>query len=488
MRRHLAAVVAAVMILIPPVGAPADTIEVNPGESIQAAIGAAVIDPNVDRVFVNCGVYYERVTMADQVTLEGAGSHCAVIDGGGDPNSPGSVVTIQNVGPTTRLEGFTIRNGISGLGGGVFIESSEVVVTRNVIEGNSAIDMGMGTFTGYGGGIHITTDLAAAGQQLVGTAAPTITRNTIRGNSADNSGGGIEVYFDDGSTISNNLILDNTAVQLGGGIDVFFSFPEITNNTIARNCVQPSMGTACASGGGGIALTQSGVSDIANNLIAWNEAAMGGGGVDQALSEVNYTSNDAFQNVPVNYVLTDPNMDVVPDPTFGNGNISTDPLLENPAIDDFHPRIDSPLLEAASNALSPADDHHGCPRPLDSDSDGGLDADIGAFEYDGLRQLQFAIDTTSLSWEDSPIRNPIYNLYRGDLGTLLTTWTYIQDPMTVAGAAQQCGLTSASASDFDAPAASQTFFYLVVIDKVAETTLGCDSLGNERPFTPDRCP
>src|SRR5207249_2704519 len=104
----------------------------------------------------------------------------------------------------------------------------------------------------------------------------------------------------DGATVSDNVFLENVAVQTGGAIDVYQGFPSIVNNSIVRNCRQQA-GPACVQGGGGIALTNSGVVEIVNNLIYQNEAAVGGGGADLAASSANFRSNDAFGNLPQNY-------------------------------------------------------------------------------------------------------------------------------------------------------------------------------------------
>ena len=442
----------------------------SPYHTIQSAINAAVA--GTDSVLVHCGIYQENVTMRDRVNLTGAGAACTAIDGGANGQS---AVRMVGVSSSTFLKGFTITNGRSALGGGIYVESGSPLITLNVITGNRAV--ASGGSGGYGGGIHVTSPVG--GESLLVTA-PTISRNIIRANSADRFGGGMEIYTDDGTTVANNLIKENTAVQAGGGIDTYQSFPTILNNTIVRNC-QQGVGTACVQGGGGISLTNSGVVAIGNNLIAFNEAAIGGGGVDMAASTATFQSNDAYLNTPVNY-------SGVANPTGSNGNVSVDPLLDTEAnsFSGHQPRSNSPLVEATSTA--PANDLPGIPRPVDADADGTAKGDIGARENEGITRVRFT-SRTSLTWDTSAGPLATYNLYRGDIQTLRTTGIYTQDPNTVPGARRQCALGSPSATDLNTPALGKAFFYLAVVKRAAEGTLGFNSLPSERPYTnANRCP
>jgi len=477
MRRAAALATILSLALLPQAGAA--TLEVSAGggtpyQTIQAAINAAV--PDVDIVLVHCGTYPENILMRDRVSVFGVNPDCTVIDGG----AAGPVVRMINIGATTILQGFTITKGQSTLAGGIYIQSGSPTVSRNVIKGNRAV--ASGARTGYGGGIRIVpTAVNALAEDLLATTAPIISRNVIQGNIADAWGGGIEVYDDNGSMILNNLVLENTAGQGGGGIDVYLSFPKVSNNTIVRNCLQAA-GASCVQGGGGISITLSGVVDVSNNVISANEAAAGGGGVDSASSTTTFTSNDSFQNLPVNY-------SGVSNPTGTGGNVSLDPFFEDATNSIYSPRSDSPILEAANDSLAPGDDLRGRPRPLDANADGAAHSDIGAYENDGITRLTLGPGSSSLAWDPSTSPAASYNLYRGNIQTLLQTGIYTQDTGSVPGAARQCNLPSPSATDGFAPTPGQILFYLVVVKNAVEGTLGYTSSGTLRLFTAgNRCP
>jgi parallel beta-helix repeat protein len=142
--------------------------------TIQAAINEA---RNGDEIVVSPGTYRENISFqAKKITLRSTapGDPSVVASTIIDGRSAGAVVTFSN-GETREavLAGFTIRNGSSSYGGGIYIFSASPNITGNTVQNNSA---------GYGGGIAVYHH-----------SSPTITGNVIKGNSAYDAGGGIWV-------------------------------------------------------------------------------------------------------------------------------------------------------------------------------------------------------------------------------------------------------------------------------------------------------
>ena len=458
-------------LLVAPGPTRAATLEVDAGggtpyQTVQSAIDAAVAA--VDDVLVRCGLYAENVVLRDGVPVTGESAVCTIIDGGQN----GPVVTAVGVGAATTLQGFTLRNGLADFGGGIYIEDSALVVSGNRIVGNET------TSFGSGGGIFVGGVFFSAEE---GVAAPAITSNVIAGNDADEGGGGIEIYAEVGTLIANNLIVDNRARNAGGGIEVINSDPIIVNNTIVRNCSQ-SAGNACDGGGGGVRVSDSVATELSNNLIAWNEAAFAGGGVEIDNSTTTLLSNDTWANLPVNY-------NGVADPTGIDGNISTDPLLQDQLVQfgGHHPRSDSPLVESGTAALAVTTDLRGIPRPLDGDADGTADLDIGARENERITNLRIAPDRQTLTWDTSIASPDFYHVYRGDLEVLRGGGKYTQNPVQVPDADRFCDETEPSVVDGFTPASGQAVFYVVAPSGAVHGGIGFTSDGIARPTGP-QCP
>ena len=308
--------------------------------TVQAAIDAGGTGSHV---WVAAGTYVQRITLKVGVAIYGGFvgtetdlfqrnwiANVTILDG----NQAGSVVTAPTgATASTRIDGFTIRNGNGSSGGGISCNGSSPTITNNTITGNTASD---------GGGISCKS------------SSPTITNNTIAGNTAS-YGGGISC---NGSspTITNNTIAGNTA-SYGGGISCNGSSPTITNNTIAGNT---------ASYGGGIYCNGSSPM-ITNTIIAFNSA-----GVCCVSSAANLRYCCVYGNGASNYSgLTDP--------TGTNGNLSADPQLADLANGNLHLQPTSPCIDAGDDSAIQA-------GWIDIDGQARKQAahvDIGADESDG---------------------------------------------------------------------------------------------------------
>jgi hypothetical protein len=228
--------------------------------TVQAGLNTAV---SGDQVWVAAGTYVECITLKDSVALYGGFvgnetdpsqrnwvTNRTVLDG----NKAGSVVTgPSGATASTRIDGFTIRNGTGRLsiyryGGGIYCSASSPAICNNVITGNTA---------NFGGAVYCASSYA------------TISDNTMTGNRSDfGYGGGI--YCNASSpTISNNTMSENIAnIGSGAGISCEYSTPKISGNMITEN-------TTTGGGGGIFCLSCS--PPISNNVIAQNTANDGGG-------------------------------------------------------------------------------------------------------------------------------------------------------------------------------------------------------------------
>jgi len=204
----------------------------------QAGLDAAT---SGDQVWVAAGTYVENVTLADGVALYGgfAGNedpatfdlatrdftaHETILDG----NQAGSVVTCPpGATTTTRIDGFTIRNGNAwtgnAYGGGIYCDHSSPSIENNRITGNDAA---------WGGGICCHGGL------------PTIARNTVTGNGTYYGGAGVYCW-DSSATIRNNMITANASAGhndafgrgAGSGIHCVAIWPVLSSPTITSNII-----------------------------------------------------------------------------------------------------------------------------------------------------------------------------------------------------------------------------------------------------------
>jgi hypothetical protein len=403
----------------------------SPKRTVTSALAAASSD---DEVWVAAGRYRERITMKNGAALYGgfAGVETAreqrswltnrsVLDG----TNGGVVVTINEAGPDTRVDGMLITGGLAIHGGGVKMTGSGAILANNTLTANIT--------DGAGAGLSIWGFLVISSTEAY---FPIVTNNIIVENQSINDegdGGGLAII---GSSpfIVGNVIARNTATRNGGGIACWrHSFPLIANNVIEANSASYDETTASVGGGGIFASAtdldgrpiQFAISSpfIVNNVVAANGARSGGGiaVVDSRLGAARIKNNTVvgnsgsgifwantsptndnnlvafntwgfersasftneavlrFNNVFGNTVLgAKTDYHNTPDLTGTDGNISAEPMLANYRIGDFHLQPSSPCVGAGSTALAVTDlpDIDGQSRVL------GPAVDIGADESD----------------------------------------------------------------------------------------------------------
>ncbi|MCX6376222.1 MAG: right-handed parallel beta-helix repeat-containing protein, partial [Armatimonadetes bacterium] len=258
---------------------------------------------------------------------------------------------------TTRIDGFTIRNGKANWGGGLYCNSSSPTIANNSISENTASNNGGAIYCSYASPTIANNTIAGNSASFGGgifclSSSPTITSNTIARNSTANFGGGI--YCNSSSpTITNNVIRGNSAFWWGGGIYCDYLSPTISNNAIAGNS---------ASNGGGMYCDHSNPT-VSNNILAFNTS-----GIESHGAPV-LRNNDVYANPGYNYSGL----------SAGAGDISADPMFASNEYGDLHIQAGSTCINAGRN------DAPGLPG-IDMDGQARIQdgtVDIGADESDG---------------------------------------------------------------------------------------------------------
>jgi hypothetical protein len=316
----------------------------TPCKTIGHAISLAV---SGDSIIVAAATYTENLTIGKSLTIVGSGAATTIIDG----SSAGRVIAINASSASIAISGFTIRNGRSFFGGGIF-NAGRLTVSNTTVSGN----------IGRGGGS------AGMGAGIGNAGTVTITRSTISGNTVSGPfgagfGGGL------GNTgtaiVTNSTLSGNTATGSGGGI-----FNEgnlkFSNGTISGN----KAGLSGAGVGGGI-LNSSGFTATLQNSIVANSPS--GGNCSGTITSKGYNlSNDGscHFNGPGDLNNTNPMLGPL---QYNGGPTKTMALPSgSPAIDAGNP---SGCTDGLGHLLKT--DQRGLRRPNTEDTSG---CDIGAYE------------------------------------------------------------------------------------------------------------
>jgi hypothetical protein len=299
--------------------------------TIQAALDAAA---NGDTILVDPGTYAEYVRFnGKDVSLQSVcGPEVTTIQVAGG--------TVVDIGPGGVFQGFTVTGGSAAFGGGMAVHGTGTVIAGNIFDGNEQTSGGAGAAI-FGNG-----------------ASPVIEENLFRNHTSDNQFLSGVVSFINGSSprIVNNIFVDNASRAINMTLPEG-TMPQVINNTMVRN----------RSGIRVDARIPTGLQVYRNNLIYANAIGL----------EVDFGSDSRNPTWENNLVFgNDVDYSGISDQTGLSGNISADPLLVDPAADDFHLQEGSPAIDAGSSLDAPTIDFDGNPRPR---AGGGFA--IGAYEF-----------------------------------------------------------------------------------------------------------
>lgn len=229
----------------------AATLTVNlDGSADYTSINDALSEAGAgDVVYVAAGVYVENIILPNGIELQGQiigdKPDDTIIDGGGK----GSVIMILGCDPSTKVQGFTIQNGVgtiyadvpnpsTSLGGGIIVGDSSPIIRECLIRNNSA-DIGGGLACVQNSHVQVsncvfgnnTANLYGGGMACY-ESGPTVEGCTFTNNHCLNDGGALWVYLNSLSIIRHCVFEHNIAGDDGGGV---YSWDN--SQCIAEDCV-----------------------------------------------------------------------------------------------------------------------------------------------------------------------------------------------------------------------------------------------------------
>jgi CSLREA domain-containing protein len=329
-------------------------------------------------------------------------SDVTIQNGRGGPAVPGGGMVVWE-GAWVRLMRTTVQYNRTNAPGGGIANSGTMQLVSTTVRGNVVPISGVGSTGG--------TQHSGGGVVNYSGATLNVIDSAIVENSASR-GGGIR-NFGGSMTMSNSTVSGNYALARGGGIMNYgtasISFSTITDNETDGKEEHPTL----RSGGGGIYNDSDAQLSIGNSIVAGNRdtrhlhneyspdclsvspatiTSFRGNlvGVDNANCDVTTTAGTGFDKVGTASSPLDPQLEPLAD---NGGPTPTHALLSNsPAIDEGTGVTNATFFNC------PRRDQRFFGRPVDGNSDGRADCDIGAFES-GAEPLVTLRPIKSLVWQ-----------------------------------------------------------------------------------------
>jgi Right handed beta helix region/Bacterial TSP3 repeat len=365
----------------------------SPFATIQRAVDVARgSDTNPVSIYVAAGVFSENIVMDDWESIEGgwnsdfsqrwdfeqhgvepSDTFESIIDG----NDSGRCISVINA-ENLSISGFTVQNGNTPAGAGVYVDSNGVAISNCIFRNNSAPSEG-GAIDDDGSSLISNCRFEGNTSRLGGalsTGNGTIIEQCVfKGNESDFGGGIFGDHLD--YTLTESKFIQNEAYR-GGGIFNVGTSPRIENCVFRGNSFKSDY-TGTYVGGGGI-LNESASPEIINCTFVNNAAGLYGGGLfnysDSAPAVSNCifwgnsagSSGDQIYNTDTSTptysfcnIESCGSSGIGWDGTLGGdagGNIDADPLFVNPdgidgqegTLDDnLHLTINSPCINSGTS-------------------------------------------------------------------------------------------------------------------------------------------
>ena len=259
------------------------TQESTPCAAISYAVNQAAFS---DTVFLAQGTYNDAgLNISLNINLRGGyifdGSSFSLPGGGIDPAL--TVIDAQNNGRglsiqvvpafQPEIEGFTIANAsTSGVGGGIYVQSSSAPRLSNLIIQDSSASRGGGVYIDRGNPVlaNVRINGAQAGDHgggiYINSGSPLIYDVTISDTVAGNSGGGL--YLQSGSPTITSSTIYNAEAATGGGL---------FNNSGSLTAQKLEIESNSATTQGGGLYNATGTIVLSQTRVSHNTAATGGG-------------------------------------------------------------------------------------------------------------------------------------------------------------------------------------------------------------------
>ncbi|MBF0450539.1 MAG: tandem-95 repeat protein [Candidatus Magnetomorum sp.] len=365
-----------------------------------------------------------------------------------------------------RISGFTIQNGLSANGGGIYIKDTSPKISDCRIINNEA--------TQSGGGIYISEDASPELSSLyirgniaglygggmfcdstTSISSPLLFQSYVRGNTAGKNGGGIYVNGDNAAAhafikIASTWIIENKSYSDGAGIYVNNAEADIFATTISKNTVTDGFG------GGIYVLGSAHTPQVTiKNSILWNN----GREIDGNKDIINVTYSDV-QVVSGVYGKTTDN------------NRRIDPIFANTTIGDYHLTSTSRCIDVGAPVFPSG-------AMYQKDIDGrkrvnGTVIDLGGDEFKNTTPLiDFSANTKS---GYSPLTVQFTNLTTNPDSTTLKIWEFgdglISNENNPSHVYQQSGLYTVQLTVYDSRGYSSTrtrYDYIQVGDASGQT-------------------